>query len=153
MKVLNVNLEKCTGCRLCEMACSFGRFGYFSAFDSAIRIVRGATFFEYFPQVCTQCVDAFCARACPTGALQRKGSIVDYNKLQCILCRQCLLACPWGFIYPDTDLQYMIKCDLCGGDPECVRVCFNDAIEYVEVADVSNTKYRGNVARAKGERK
>jgi Fe-S-cluster-containing hydrogenase component 2 len=32
----------------------------------------------------------------------------------------------------DPDLGLAYKCDLCDGDPQCVRVCQPKAIEYVE---------------------
>jgi Fe-S-cluster-containing dehydrogenase component len=35
------------------------------------------------------------------------------------------------FYNPDTHKAF--KCDLCGGDPACVKVCPTDAIEYTEL--------------------
>jgi Fe-S-cluster-containing hydrogenase component 2 len=36
----------------------------------------------------------------------------------------------------------VIKCDLCEGDPQCVRFCEVHAVEFVESADVSISKKR-----------
>ncbi len=145
-----VNFEKCTGCKLCEMACSQGHFNLFSSVLSTVRVLNQGKFYEFYPQVCTQCVDAFCVRACPTGALSRKNGVVIYEKKKCIMCRQCNLACPWGFIYPDPELQFMIKCDLCGGDPKCVKVCLNDAIVFAESTEIPDVKHYENIGKVKG---
>ncbi|MEO0199238.1 MAG: 4Fe-4S dicluster domain-containing protein [candidate division WOR-3 bacterium] len=141
MKVLSVNVEKCTGCKLCEMACSYGHFKVFSSGKSAVRIVRGKNFYMFYPNVCLQCQDAFCVRACPTSALSLENHVIKYDEKRCILCRQCFIACPWGLIYLSPDYEVMIKCDLCGGDPLCIKVCFNDAIEYVEIEDTPLTRH------------
>jgi Fe-S-cluster-containing hydrogenase component 2 len=152
MRVLNVNYEKCTGCRLCEMACSLGHFTLFSHWFSRIRVLKGKTFFHFYPQFCTQCGDAYCVRACPTGALEKKFDLVHYDRNKCILCRQCTFACPWGLIYPDPEMQFMIKCDLCGGDPECVKVCLQDAITFVDVEEGADIKQFSNVNKMEGGR-
>jgi Fe-S-cluster-containing hydrogenase component 2 len=34
----------------------------------------------------------------------------------------------------------VIKCDLCDGDPQCVRFCEVKALEFVDAADVSIVK-------------
>ena len=36
--------------------------------------------------------------------------------------------CPYGVIHCQDDVAR--KCDLCGGDPECVRFCPTDALRY-----------------------
>jgi len=36
----------------------------------------------------------------------------------------------------------VIKCDLCDGDPQCVRFCEVHAVEFVESSDVSISKKR-----------
>jgi formate dehydrogenase iron-sulfur subunit len=46
---------------------------------------------------CLHCLEPACASACPTTALQRQpDGPVGYNADQCIGCRYCILACPWG---------------------------------------------------------
>ena len=36
----------------------------------------------------------------------------------------------------------VIKCDLCDGDPQCVRFCEVKAVEYIDADDVSISKKR-----------
>ena len=47
---------------------------------------------------------------------------LNLNEEKCIGCLACVDACPFGAIQinPDGDV---LKCDLCGGDPVCVKYC------------------------------
>ena len=67
--------------------------------------------------------------ACPAGAIHRDDNygIVYINQFECVGCRNCVLACPWSMPRFDEDLGMVVKCDLCGGEPECVRVCPTNA--------------------------
>ena len=39
-------------------------------------------------------------------------------------------ACPYGAMYFDTVAQYALACDLCGGDPQCVKYCYPGAVSF-----------------------
>ena len=46
---------------------------------------------------CLHCLEPACASACPTTALDRRADgPVIYDANQCIGCRYCIWACPWG---------------------------------------------------------
>jgi len=135
-KVLQVDIEKCIGCHMCEVACSLKNTGRVQPSRSRIKIIsyekRGG-YHNYIPMVCQQCTTPLCVEACPTNALSRDaetGSIVVDDDA-CVGCRVCIMVCPIGgvSIDPATDVAY--KCDLCGGDPECVKYCYYEALEYV----------------------
>ena len=82
--------------------------------------------------------------ACPVNALTRdeKTGAIVVAEDRCVGCRVCVVICPIGgvFIDPTTNLAY--KCDLCGGDPECVKYCDLEAIKFVQkdVADLSRKR-------------
>ena len=38
-------------------------------------------------------------------------------------CKVCTIACPFGTVNYNADSGKVIKCDLCGGDPECAKAC------------------------------
>jgi Fe-S-cluster-containing hydrogenase component 2 len=142
MYMIEVTPEKCTGCRLCAMACSTKQAQVCTAAKSRIQIV---TFHEEgmdVPLVCHQCQDAPCEKICPVNALRRDpntGAIVyDYNS--CFGCMSCLLVCPFGAISIDADTGKPFKCNLCGGDPQCVKFCETKALQYVPVEATGREK-------------
>jgi carbon-monoxide dehydrogenase iron sulfur subunit len=82
------------------------------------------------PNICFHCESPACADACPMDAISRNDIgtvVVDYAA--CTGCAECVEACPYGMIVLNNEgLAY--KCDFCGGDPECVKVCQPMAIVY-----------------------
>ncbi len=150
MKVFLVEPRKCTGCRLCELACSFAKRQAFGAALSNIRVESREDAAAHVPVKCLQCEAAPCLAACVTGALYRDaatGAVLP-DRERCIGCRACLMACPFGcvsLLAEGEGLQISI-CDLCGGNPECVKVCREGALSYVEEGDVNRRK-RENLFR------
>ncbi len=47
----------------------------------------------------------------------------------------------------DADTGRVLKCDLCGGDPICVKVCPTGALRYEPVTQDTYAKVVGNAAR------
>lgn len=138
-KVLMINYEKCTGCRLCELVCSVMHEGASNPSRSRIKIMKWESEGLYIPMSCQQCEDAPCMNVCPVKAISRDEKLnrvmVDYNV--CIGCRMCVTACPFGAMNFDSVGKKVIKCDLCDGDPQCVRFCEAGALEYVDADRVS----------------
>ena len=85
--------------------------------------------------ICEQCEDAPCLAVCPTKAISKdfKTSVVSITNDKCIGCKACMWICPFGAILIDFDKGIAYKCDLCDGDPECVKVCQPSAIQYTRV--------------------
>jgi len=150
-KILLLDPEKCVACRLCEMACSILHGVTVSPVKSMIGIINLRKAGVNIPVVCQQCVKPLCADACPTGALSRNeetGAMVVDSDL-CIACRMCTTACPLGGIAVDSEAGYSVKCDLCGGDPLCVKVCGYGAIRYLP-EDVATLKRRRDAVKKLG---
>ena len=115
---------KCSGCRLCEIACSMKHEGRLWPEASRVRVfmlVPGAE----APHLCTQCSDYPCVSSCPQNALsvddETGAVIVDGEK--CISCGACIKACPGEIPHLHPEGDRVVICDLCGGDPECAKVC------------------------------
>jgi len=76
---------------------------------------------------------------CPVKAIYRDEDLsrvmVDHNK--CIGCRSCVTVCPFGAMNFNVIDRKNFKCDLCDGDPQCVRFCDMKAVDYVEAGRVS----------------
>ncbi len=133
-KSLNINPDKCTGCAQCELACSYESEGVFNLSKSRIKVFKFHDEGRFVPYTCTQCSEAWCQQACPVDAitldLATGAKIV--NDATCVGCKVCTIACPFGTINYIADKGVVAKCDLCGGDPECVKVCPTNAITFVD---------------------
>ncbi len=139
--------SECTGCRLCEMACSMDKTGKFSPRSSRIWIETDARVGKDVPHVCQQNIKACrakgedsprCIAACPAAGEADPPiywddvlSIVRINPQEaCSECRECLAACRFQAIRIDPREGCLVKCELCGGDPECIKICVTAAIKY-----------------------
>ncbi|MFC2174400.1 ATPase, T2SS/T4P/T4SS family [archaeon] len=70
---------------------------------------------------CRQCLEPECVKACPHGAFYEAATGVwGIDEEKCDGCGLCAMTCPYNAIYVDG---YARKCDLCGGDPKCAKVC------------------------------
>jgi Fe-S-cluster-containing hydrogenase component 2 len=103
----------------------------------------------YIPVSCQQCQDAPCMTGCPVGAISRNEAMnrveVDYDV--CIGCRTCVSVCPFGAMHYNVIDRKVSKCDLCDGDPQCVRFCEVNAVAFVDGGDVSLEKTRDAAIR------
>ena len=141
-KALIVDYEKCTGCGLCVMTCSFKKANEFNPTKARLTLLRGAISGVIIPNICWQCSDAPCAESCPMEALARDsqtGAIIIYYEL-CNVCQVCIDACPYGAIIWHKEDDIMIKCDLCAGDPECVKYCAYGALEFIDTDQEVSSK-------------
>ncbi len=117
--------NKCTGCRYCEIACSLVKNnGIINPQKSVIRVKSDILSGKDYPVVCLQCDKEYCKTSCPHEALIKNSlGILTVNEELCDGCMKCAEACPFHAIYFDEDRHAAAKCDLCGGDPECVKFC------------------------------
>ena len=123
--------ERCIGCLGCMFACSRIRTGTVSLQNSAIKVqTQGGIEGDYRVIACRACRDPPCARACPTGALEKRpnGSVVFHKDL-CTSCGECEKACLVGAISPGKENK-PIKCIHCGA---CVDFCPHDVLTMEEI--------------------
>jgi len=118
------DLSRCSGCRKCEIACSLFHENRIWPEASRIRVfmlVPGAD----FPHFCAQCDGYPCVKSCPVKALliSKKTGAVLVKKRVCIACGKCIDACPGRIPHIHPTENYVLICDLCGGNPQCVKVC------------------------------
>ncbi len=128
--------KKCTGCRLCELACSAAHERIFDPAVSRIRVIKVEPIGLDYPSVCRFCGEASCIEACPVGALYRTpgSDVVLLKKDICIICGACVEACPFGAIILHPSTRLPIVCDLCSGSPACVARCPTEAIRFITLS-------------------
>lgn len=141
-----VNLDLCTGCMSCEVACkqendvTLGQY-----WSKVLRVAQGEfpdTKQYWTPTMCQQCADAPCVHVCPTGASYRnEDNMVLINKEKCIGCKYCMMACPYGVRSWNGELSCVEKCTLCdhltsvGEMPACVKNCASKCRFYGDLDD------------------
>ena len=95
---LAIDPARCTGCRICEVFCSFRKEGAVQPSRSRITVVRGKEAGAFVPFTCQQCSRPLCAEVCPVRAITRDAAtqamLVDEDR--CLGCKMCVLACPFG---------------------------------------------------------
>ena len=116
--------DKCSGCRMCEIACSLKHEGRIWPEASMVRVFMLIPGIE-IPHLCTQCSDYPCVDACTFEALSvdEKTGAVKVDSEKCTACGLCITACPGNIPHLHPNRKHVVICDLCGGDPECVKIC------------------------------
>jgi Fe-S-cluster-containing hydrogenase component 2 len=137
---------KCTGCGLCEEACSMQHFGVINKELSRIRVEHHLLPVTMGIVVsCVQCQEQEreCEKACPldpvaiTFDAETMHMVVDEETCLGIKCNQCGEACNAGAIHWYEAVTAMpFVCDLCditnegNRDPQCVKICPTSALHF-----------------------
>jgi Fe-S-cluster-containing dehydrogenase component len=142
-KMIVFEPHDCTGCMYCMTACSTYNNGATSLSKSRIHLIRheGHAITKITEEddlifdviTCRQCEEPYCLYLCPTLAIEKNddtGALTIIHD-KCAGCRMCMVACPFGIIFYDLKKKQMIKCELCGGDPVCVKFCPTGALQFL----------------------
>lgn len=115
---------KCAGCRRCEIVCTLHHEGQIWPEASRVRVFMLVPGVE-IPHLCVQCTDYPCVEACSFNALSvdDKTSAVIVDREKCTACGVCIKACPGRIPHIHPKENYVLICDLCGGNPRCVKAC------------------------------
>jgi carbon-monoxide dehydrogenase iron sulfur subunit len=131
---ITVHKDLCTGCRACQVACVAHHEGAFGVFLARIHVSKDEPLGLDFPETCRLCGRAPCVAACPTEALyiDSTTSAVLLRSEDCVQCSACVEACPFSMVQVHPETHLPLICDLCGGEPSCVKRCPTGAITYGE---------------------
>lgn len=137
LKRIKINAETCAGCRQCEMVCSFTHTKEFSPSNSRIVVHKDDRNGLDYPVLCHQCAQCPPVEVCPTKAITTTSEGWKYiDSQKCIACGLCINACKFDAIKLK---EKAIVCNLCNGDPECVKRCPTTALQYIETPESSET--------------
>jgi Fe-S-cluster-containing dehydrogenase component len=140
-KLITIEPDKCTSCRICEIICSQVKTGMCNPALSRIKVISDMVNGVDVPVLCLHCEEPLCRDVCPVGAIDvdLKSGIVKIKEDDCIGCRLCIMVCPYGGISYNPQTRKVMKCDLCDGDPMCVKYCEPKAISFTR-ADMASMK-------------
>lgn len=127
---ININIERCTACRTCEIVCSWHKLHKVNPRKARIRIVHGG-FDDYDrPVMCRQCAKPGCVEVCHVGALEKDATlgIIKVDEEVCLGCGSCAERCAVKAIRINPESNTPLICDLCQGKPTCVAWCRNQAL-------------------------
>jgi Fe-S-cluster-containing hydrogenase component 2 len=141
-RIVAVDPDACVACHQCEYVCAFRQTGDFQRSAAFIRVNFYPEERACVPLTCMHCDDAWCLEICPSGAISRDAqtAAVVIDRTRCAGCKMCLLACPYGNIRFDPSSGVAGKCDLCDGDPACVRTCGAGALRFMEADELVESR-------------
>jgi benzoyl-CoA reductase subunit BamC len=131
IKTIKVDVDKCNGCRACEVVCSaFHAAPQYSTNNPArsrIRVVKDPLKDVYVPVYAGDHAAAEC--------MGRDKYVIDGKEYE--ECAFCRASCPSRDAFKEPDSGLPLKCDMCESDPPlsepmCVKWCLNKALIYEE---------------------
>jgi len=128
VKVIKIDVEKCNGCRACEVICSsFHATPKYSSNNPArsrIRLIRDPLRDVYLPVYAGEYTAAEC--------MGRDKYVIDGKEYD--ECGFCRAACPSRSVFKEPDSGLPLKCDMCEEEeqPLCVKWCLAEALTYEE---------------------
>ena len=153
----------CMGCKTCQVACKdkndlpvgmswrkVYQYGDINWVPQANFQVPSNPFAYSLSTACNHCENPACVNVCPAGAItKRADGVVLINQDQCVGCRYCEWACPYGAPQFNEAKGVMSKCTFCedllakGENPACVDACPMRALDFGDIGEL-RAKY-GNV--------
>lgn len=129
VKTIRIEVDKCNGCRACEMICSaFHATPKYSSNNperSRIRVMFDPLKDIYVPVYAGEYTASEC--------MGKNRYVIDGKEYD--ECGYCRAACPSRTLFHEPDSGLPLKCDMCEDDPAqekplCVKWCINDALIY-----------------------
>ena len=133
---LEYDSSKCTGCKVCELVCSFSHEGAFQPHLSRLYVFNDLFSGVNKADVCQHCDSPDCYHACSFDAIlidEANGARV-LDEVKCTSCGECVTACTYNgtekIIKFNSSKNTYYKCDFCGGAPKCVEWCAPNALTH-----------------------
>ena len=149
------DINKCTGCNACQIACSL---------ENDVKLpLNWRQVITYNPArhpkishfhlsvSCNHCFDPPCMNYCPALAIRKDPYIgtVIIDQKKCIGCQYCSWACPYDAPQFNPTIRVMEKCTLCahrlaeGLLPACVSLCPTSALQFGDIEESPIDRVKG----------
>jgi len=125
------NPDKCDGCKECEKACIKAHPHAVASGKSRITITKEG---NEKPKVavCVHCETCPPSELCPSALFEfhDDGKYWTLDEHRCFACMACIPRCPYEGIFFEGafGVETAYTCDLCAGDPACIKVCSKEAL-------------------------
>ncbi len=153
-----IDLDKCSGCYNCFLACRDEHYGNDSPPIAAAQPFKGHFWMQiherergkypkvkvsFIPKPCMHCDDPPCAKASVNGAVyKRPDGIVIIDPEKSVGQKEILSSCPHRVIYWNEEKNIPQKCTLCAHlldqgwkEPRCVEACPTGALLFGDLND------------------
>ncbi|HEX7091332.1 MAG TPA: 4Fe-4S dicluster domain-containing protein [Longimicrobiales bacterium] len=142
-----IDASRCIGCNACVHACMECDTHKGQSMIQLDFIDREHST-QTVPIVCMHCESPTCAEVCPADAIKRTadGIVQSARKPRCIACNNCVLACPFGIPKMNSEMNLMMKCDMCydrtsvGKKPMCASVCPSGALYFGTLEEIERLR-------------
>jgi Fe-S-cluster-containing dehydrogenase component len=156
--VMIIDLDKCSGCYNCFLACRDEHYGNDFPPISLGQPFKGHFWMQviekergkypkvklsFIPKTCMHCDDPPCARMAPDGAVyKRPDGIVIIDPEKSVGRKEILSSCPHRVIFWNEEKNIPQKCTFCAHlldqgwkEPRCVEVCPTGALIFGDLSD------------------
>jgi len=128
---LEFHPDKCDGCLECEKACIKAHPHAVASGKSRIKIDEDESG-KHKVAVCVHCETCPPSEVCPSALLEfhNEGNYWTLDEHRCFACMACIPRCPYDGVFFEGafGIETAYTCDLCAGDPACVKVCPKGAL-------------------------
>ena len=168
-KVFIIDIDKCNGCHVCQVACKDEHVGndwtpiskpqpdtgqFWLELTQKVRGTVPKVKVAYRPHLCMHCENAPCINACPIedALYKRDDGLVIIDPVKCTGCKNCVDSCPYKVIFFNEDLNIAQKCSGCAHlldegwqEPRCVDACPTLAIRFLDEKEAKAYISKGEV--------
>jgi phenylglyoxylate dehydrogenase beta subunit len=127
--------EKCNGCLECEKACIAAHASSVAVGKSRIKISKEGGD-KRKAVVCVHCETCPPYEVCPSALIEfhEDGKYWTLDEHRCFACMACIPRCPYDGIFFEGEfgIETAYMCDLCKGEPKCVKACSEGALTLSE---------------------
>ena len=122
--------ENCNGCLDCENACGSAHASSVAAKKPRIKVTNSGN--KYSAVMCVHCENCPPSEVCPSALFEfhddKRYWTLDEHR--CFACMACVPRCPYEAVFFEGEfgVETAYICDLCNGDPECIKACTKGAL-------------------------